>query len=145
MGKRFSRVLLRRGAILLLALVPVFAALTLPVGLWKVQAHGTGNPYGNNIQFGQLGVEDADTIRKVEPRQITIRVGQTVTFHVNGGHQTVVLKPGVALEDLGSEGVNLDGTGPQTPLPPQVFGAGVGATGLAPRTGPGRWDMNREL
>jgi plastocyanin len=88
-------------------------------------------------------VEDADTARKVEPRQLTVKVGETVTFHVNGGHQVVVLRPGVPLEDLGSEGVNLDGTGRQTPLPPQVFPNAVPATtGLGPRFGPGRWDAN---
>jgi plastocyanin len=124
-------------------LVPVVAAMTLPGGLWTAQAHGTGNPDGNNVEFGQIGVEDADTVRKVEPRKLTIQVGETVTFHVNGGHQVVILKPGVGLDALGAEGVNLDGTGPQTPLPPQVFpNAAPATTGLGPRFGPGRWDAN---
>jgi plastocyanin len=124
-------------------LVTVVAAMTLPGGLWTAQAHGVGNPDANNVEFGQIGVEDADTARKVAPRQLTIGVGETVTFHVNGGHQVVVLKPGVALEHLGIEGVNLDGTGAQTPLPPQIFPNAVPpATGLTPRSGPGRWDMN---
>ncbi len=133
--------------------VPTVALLVLAAGALTfsgtVQAHGTGNTYGNNIEFGQIAVvagvvvvEDADTIRKVSPRNITISVGQTVTFHVNDGHQPVVLNPGVALEDLGSEGVNLDGTGPQTLLPPETFPNGVAASGLSPRSGPGRWDNN---
>jgi plastocyanin len=121
----------------------VVAAMALPGGPWTAWAHGTANADGNDIQFGQIGVEDADTARKVEPRRLTIKVGETVTFHVNGGHQVVILKPRTALEDLGSEGVNLDGTGPQTPLPPQVYPNAVPATtGLGPRFGPGRWDAN---
>ena len=118
-------------------------ALTLSLGAWTVQAHGPSRTDGNDIVFGRLGVEDADTARSVAPRQLSIKVVETVTFHVNGGHQVVILKPGVALESLGSEGVNLDGTGPQTPLPPQVFPNAVPAsTGLGPRFGPGRWDAN---
>ena len=126
-------------------LAPLFAAaLTLPIGIWTARAHGTGNPDGNNIEFGRIGVADEDTARKVTPRQITIKRGQTVTFHINGGHQPVVLRPGVPLEALGSEGVNLDGTGPQTPLPPDVFGDNPAmiTAGLSPRFGPGRWDAN---
>jgi plastocyanin len=125
-----------------MVLVSAVAVLAVGVGPWPAQAHGTGNAYGNDVEFGQIVAEDADTIRKVTPRTIVIGVGQTVTFHVNGSHQVVVLSPGVALEDLGSEGVNLDGTGPQTPLPPEVFPNAVVAAGLAPRFGPGRWDAN---
>ena len=119
--------------------VSVLAAMTLSGGSWAVQAHGAGN----HVEFGRLGAEDADTARQVAPRKVTIKVGETVTFHVNGGHQVVVLKPGVALEALGTEGVNLDGTGPQTPLPPEVFPLAVPmSAGLRPQFGPGRWDGN---
>jgi plastocyanin len=104
-----------------------------------VEAHQADN----HIDFGVIGPEDADTIRKVTPRRLTIQAGQTVTFHVNGGgHQVVVLKPGVDIEDLGSEGVDANGIAPDTALAPESYPGSVGpATGL-PAAGPGRWDAN---
>ena len=136
-----------KGLLALAGIISAVAALGLVVvadmhSSAVVEAHGTGNLYGNNVEFGATQVEDADTARKVEPREITISVGESVTFHVNGGHQVVVLKPKTdpdyaPLEDLGSEGVNLDEMGVQTPLPPQIFPNSVADAGLGPRSGPG--------
>jgi|SRR5215207_3979363 len=129
----------------LVALVPAVVVLVAVAGLGDrpaapVEAHSGDH----HIEFGAVGTGlDADTIRKVEPRRLTITAGETVTFHVNGsGHQVLVLKAGVDIEAIGAEGIDADRSLPDTPLAPEVYPQPAAGTGAGPVAGPGRWDAN---
>ena len=103
---------------------------------WTAGSTAQATPDDADIEFGTRTSElefptgtgeDVDTVRKITPRHLSIAVGDTVTFHVNGSpHQVLIYQKDIKPSDVGIDGVNAD-----TPYPPDSYSAAVAtATGL---------------